>query len=82
MHGGGQIVCGDSDLPTQGERERGRYVRKRLIDKLNSGLERHLPEQRLFLKSDTGTRFIRLRPVTIAGIVGAGSSEVVAAVVH
>ena len=35
-------------------------------------LERHLPEQRLFLKSDVETRFIRLRPGTqalaIAGI--------------
>ena len=35
-------------------------------------LERHLPEQRLFLKSDQETRFIRLRPATqafaIAGI--------------
>ncbi len=34
-------------------------------------LERHLPERRLFLKSDTETRFIRLRPATQAvAIVG------------
>jgi murein DD-endopeptidase MepM/ murein hydrolase activator NlpD len=33
-------------------------------------LERHLPEQRLFLKSDEGTRFIRLRPATQAALIG------------
>jgi murein DD-endopeptidase MepM/ murein hydrolase activator NlpD len=33
-------------------------------------LERHLPEQRLFLKSDDGTRFIRLRPATQAALIG------------
>jgi hypothetical protein len=32
-------------------------------------LERHLPEQRLFLKSDDGTRFIRLRPATQAALI-------------
>ena len=30
----------------------------------NHSLERRFPEQRLFLRSDTETRFIRLRPVT------------------
>lgn len=34
--------------------------------RLNSALERWLPEQRLFLKSDTETRFVRLRPTTQA----------------
>ena len=38
----------------------------RLAYRINSALERHLPEQRLFLKSDTETRFIRLRPATQA----------------
>ena len=40
--------------------------------RINAALERRLPEQRLFLKSDTETRFIRLRPVTQAiAITGA-----------
>lgn len=43
----------------------------RLGHKINSLLERRLPERRLFLKSDTETRFIRLRPTTQAvGIAG------------
>jgi murein DD-endopeptidase MepM/ murein hydrolase activator NlpD len=38
---------------------------------LNTALERWFPEQRLFLKSDSETRFIRLRPATLAiGAVG------------
>lgn len=41
----------------------------RLIGRLNATLERRLPEQRLFLKSDEGTRFIRLRPLTQAAIL-------------
>ncbi len=36
----------------------------RLAYRLHVALERHFPEQRLFLKSDTETRFIRLRPST------------------
>ncbi len=42
----------------------------RFYNRLNTALERHLPEQRLFLKSDTETRFVRLRPVTQALILG------------
>ena len=38
----------------------------RLIARLNHNLERYLPEQRLFLRSDTSTRFVRLQPVTQA----------------
>jgi murein DD-endopeptidase MepM/ murein hydrolase activator NlpD len=38
----------------------------RLINRLNHRLERHLPEQRLFLRSDTTTRFVRLHPLTQA----------------
>jgi murein DD-endopeptidase MepM/ murein hydrolase activator NlpD len=34
--------------------------------RLNTALERFLPEQRLFLKSDTETRFVRLRSTTQA----------------
>ena len=36
----------------------------RLAYRINATLERFIPEQRLFLKSDTDTRFIRLRPTT------------------
>ncbi|MFN6924317.1 MAG: DUF5930 domain-containing protein [Tabrizicola sp.] len=36
----------------------------RLAYRFHQNLERHFPEQRLFLKSDTETRFIRLRPGT------------------
>lgn len=39
--------------------------------KSHAFLERHLPERRLFLKSDTDTRFIRLRPgVQLAALAG------------
>lgn len=41
--------------------------------RVNAALERHLPEQRLFLKSDTETRFIRLRPVTQAIALAGGT---------
>jgi murein DD-endopeptidase MepM/ murein hydrolase activator NlpD len=37
-----------------------------IASKINLGLERWLPERRLFLKSDTETRFIRLRSSTQA----------------
>lgn len=39
---------------------------KRIVDRANAALESSLPEQRLFLKSDTETRFVRLRPLTQA----------------
>jgi murein DD-endopeptidase MepM/ murein hydrolase activator NlpD len=43
----------------------------RLTYRINATLEQILPEQRLFLKSDTETRFIRLRPLTQAlGLTG------------
>ena len=44
----------------------------RLAYRINQSLERYFPEQRLFLKSDTETRFIRLRPATqaVAVVVG------------
>lgn len=45
----------------------------RLTYRINATLERYLPEQRLFLKSDSETRFIRLRPTTQAiAITGGG----------
>ena len=43
----------------------------RFAYRFHQSLERHFPEQRLFLKSDTETRFIRLRPATqIIALVG------------
>ncbi|MCX7288500.1 MAG: DUF5930 domain-containing protein [Rhodobacterales bacterium] len=43
----------------------------RLAYRFHQSLERHFPEQRLFLKSDTETRFIRLRPATqVIALVG------------
>lgn len=36
----------------------------RVAYRINATLERYIPEQRLFLKSDAETRFIRLRPTT------------------
>jgi murein DD-endopeptidase MepM/ murein hydrolase activator NlpD len=44
-------------------------VNSRLMMRIHVMLERHLPEQRLFLKSDDGTRFIRLRPATQAALI-------------
>ena len=38
----------------------------RLVFRINSQLEHYFPEQRLFLKSDQATRFVRLRPATQA----------------
>lgn len=43
-----------------------------MSQKLNAALERRLPERRLFLKSDTETRFIRLRPATQALAISGG----------
>ncbi|GAB4266421.1 MAG: DUF5930 domain-containing protein [Pararhodobacter sp.] len=40
-----------------------------VIDRLNTALERYLPEKRLFLRSETSTRFVRLRPVAQAVIL-------------
>ncbi|TGD62833.1 M23 family peptidase [Tabrizicola sp. WMC-M-20] len=45
----------------------------RLTYRINLGLERYFPEQRLFLKSDTETRFIRLRPTTQAVALTGGA---------
>ncbi|WIY24280.1 M23 family metallopeptidase [Parasedimentitalea psychrophila] len=39
-------------------------MRTRLAIKIHGFLERRFPERRVFLKSDTDTRFIRLRPET------------------
>jgi hypothetical protein len=41
-------------------------LHSRLIHRLHAALERRFPEKRLFLRSDTETRFIRLRSETQA----------------
>lgn len=47
-------------------------MRTKLAIKLDSFLERRFPERRVFLRSDTDTRFIRLRPVSqVAAFTGA-----------
>lgn len=47
---------------------------KRILQRVNHVLERRFPEQRLFLKSDKETRFIRFRPLTQAVIVSVGAA--------
>ncbi|SNT74335.1 Murein DD-endopeptidase MepM and murein hydrolase activator NlpD, contain LysM domain [Paracoccus seriniphilus] len=42
----------------------GHILSLNFVNRLNSSLERILPEQRLFLRSDGATRFVRLRPLT------------------
>ena len=54
-----------------------RRVRTRLAITLHHLLERYFPERRVFLKSDTDTRFIRLRPGTQL-LAFTGSAVVVA----
>lgn len=49
-------------------------VPTRILNRVNAALSRQLPEQRLFLRSDTETRFIRLRPMTqFAVLLGSGA---------
>lgn len=45
----------------------------RIAFKINTQLEQFFPDQRLFLKSDDTTRFIRLRPATQALVLVVGS---------
>lgn len=52
-------------------------MRSRLAIKIHAILEHYFPERRVFLKSDTDTRFIRLRPGTQV-IAFAGSAMLVA----
>jgi murein DD-endopeptidase MepM/ murein hydrolase activator NlpD len=49
-------------------------VRTRLAIKFDALLEKVFPERRVFLRSDTDTRFIRLRPVTqLIGFTGSAT---------
>ena len=59
------------------DNRRGLGLTTRLSSRLHALLERKLPEQRLFLRSDEGTRFIRLKSGTQAMILG-GSALLVA----
>lgn len=57
--------------PKNGRVAGGHRLSLNLLHRLNSSLERLLPEQRLFLRSDDATRFVRLRPLTqLAGLGG------------
>jgi murein DD-endopeptidase MepM/ murein hydrolase activator NlpD len=58
-------------------RNKDQRVRTRLAIKIHGFLERRFPERRVFLKSDTDTRFIRLRPETQL-VAFAGTAIVVA----
>ena len=42
------------------------------LHRLDTRLSRYLPERRLFLRSETSTSYVRLRPLTQAGIVFGG----------
>ncbi len=46
---------------------------KRILDRINASLDPWLPEQRLFLKSEEATRFVRMRPLTQATAIMAAS---------
>ncbi|MCZ4352372.1 DUF5930 domain-containing protein [Roseovarius aestuarii] len=52
-------------------------MRTRIAIKTHAILERHFPERRVFLRSDTDTRFIRLRPATQL-LAFTGASAIVA----
>ena len=52
-------------------------MRTRLAIKLHALMERFFPERRLFLRSDTDTRFIRLKPETQA-IAFVGATSIIA----
>lgn len=53
-------------------RDRERNLRTRLAIRIHSFLERRFPERRVFLKSDSDTRFIRLRSETqLVAVAGA-----------
>lgn len=56
-------------------------MRTRLGIRVDHWLERHFPERRVFLKSDTDTRFIRLRPMTQLAAFAGGALVVSWAIV-
>jgi len=48
-------------------------LKSSIFHRLSHGLERYLPEKRMFLRSDTETRFIRLGPFTQLAMVSGGA---------
>ena len=48
-------------------------VKLSLTSRMGAAIEKFLPEQRLFLKSDQGMRYVRLRPMTQAIMIGGSS---------
>ena len=52
-------------------------MKSRIAHRIHAKLEKHFPEKRLFLRSDTETRFIRLKPETQL-VAWAGGAAVVA----
>lgn len=50
---------------------------RHILNRLDHRLARHLPERRLFLRSDTSTSYLRLRPLTQALTLGLGTAFVV-----
>jgi murein DD-endopeptidase MepM/ murein hydrolase activator NlpD len=56
-------------------------VLKRLTYRVHAALEHYLPEQRLYLKSETTTRFVRLRPLTQAVAIAGGTMLIAWAIV-
>jgi murein DD-endopeptidase MepM/ murein hydrolase activator NlpD len=61
----------------RGTKGTGFFVRTRFAIKFHALLERYFPERRVFLRSDTDTRFIRLRPGSQL-LAFAGASAIVA----
>lgn len=56
-------------------------MRTRLNDRIHTFFDRWFPEKRLFLRSDRGTRFIRLRPGTQALVLFGSAATVAWAIV-
>jgi len=48
-------------------------VTVRYLQRLSAAVENRLPEQRLFLKSDSGTRFVRIKPWTQLLVLSSGA---------
>ncbi len=67
------MKLGISEAKEAGKRDR--LVASRFVHKLHARIERAFPEQRLFLRSDVETRYVRLSPV--AQVVALGGSALV-----
>lgn len=56
-------------MPLLREQGKDQALRSRITHRFNAFLERFLPEQRLFLRTGSETRFLRLRPATQAIVI-------------